>query len=234
MSRNFRQLICSAALSCAAIAAAVPGLAREQADVQATRPEANQRTLTLQVQAVVTAIDLKSRQVTLKGQEGNTITLTAGEEVVDLEEVSVGDTLRATYMAALEGELREPTEEEKANPFVNVADSGSGVVDGAAALGAARQIHAVCTIEGINRLLGTVTILDPNDKIHVIGGVEPDKMSGISLGQTVVITYTEALALTLEKVGADADADGAEAEDEAEDESARTAGPVQLALGGGQ
>ena len=72
--------------------------------------------------------------------------------------------------------------------------------------GAGRMIHAVCTIEGMNRLLGTVTIMDPNGKVHVIADVEPEKMANVTLGQTIVMTFTEALALTLEHVEPEAPA----------------------------
>jgi hypothetical protein len=65
-------------------------------------------------------------------------------------------------------------------------------------VGAARVIRAVCTIEGLNRILGTAVIKDPRGNVHVIGDVEPEKMEGVTLGQTVVMVYAEALALSLE------------------------------------
>jgi len=131
---------------------------------------------------------------------GNTVTLTATEEVVKLEDVSVGDMLMATYMSSLEGELREPTEEELAEPWVVLEDSGVLMDAQQPTAGGARLIRAVCTIEGMNRLLGTVTILDPRGKAHVIADVEPEKMAGVTLGQTIVMIYTEAVAVTLEHV----------------------------------
>ena len=144
------------------------------------------RAMAITVEAVVTDIDLETRHVTLQGPAGESFTLTATEEVVKLENVKVGDKLRATYISALEGELREPTEEELAEPWVVLEDGGKGVVDGVPMAGGARVIRAVCTIEGMNRLLGTVTILDPNGRAHVIADVEPQKMTGVTLGQTIV------------------------------------------------
>jgi hypothetical protein len=52
----------------------------------------------------------------------------------------------------------------------------------------------------MNRLLGTVTVMDPRGKAHVIADVEPEKMAGVTLGQTIVLVYTEAIAMTLEHV----------------------------------
>jgi hypothetical protein len=60
-------------------------------------------------------------------------------------------------------------------------------------------IRAVVTIEGMNRELGVVTIKDSRGKLHIIGDVEPEKMEGVTLGQTAVMVYSEALAISLEK-----------------------------------
>lgn len=158
------------------------------------------RAMVMTVEAVVTDIDLETRQVSLQGPMGNTVTLTAPEQVVKLEDVSVGDTLVATYLASLEGELREPTEEELAEPWVVLEDAGLSEEGEQPAVAGARVIRAVCTIEGMNRLLGTVTVLDPRGKAHVIADVEPEKMTGVTLGQTIVLVYSEAIAMTLEHV----------------------------------
>jgi hypothetical protein len=44
-----------------------------------------------------------------------------------------------------------------------------------------------------------VVIKDPRGKVHVLADVEAEKMEGVTLGQTVVIVYAEALALSLEQ-----------------------------------
>jgi hypothetical protein len=173
------------------------------AEAPAATPETKPRGVIVAAEAVVTAVDLETRQVSLKTPSGQIATITATEELVKLEDIKVGDILHATYLAAIEGELREPTEAELAEPWVVVEDGGKGVVEGTPMIGQARMIRAVCTIEGMNRLLGTVTLLDSNGKAHVIGDVEPEKMAGVTLGQTVVVVYEEALALTLEHVPAE-------------------------------
>ena len=153
-------------------------------------PQGGGRAMIVTVEAVVTDIDLENRQVSLQGPMGQPVTITATEQVVKLEDVSVGDTLIATYMASLEGELRAPTEEELAEPWVVLEDAG--VLEGAdqPTAGGARLIRAVCT----------VTVMDPRGKAHVIADVEPEKMEGVTLGQTIVMVYTEAIAVTLEHV----------------------------------
>ncbi len=173
-----------------------------QAEEAATAPEHGGRAMAMVVEAVVTDIDLETRHVTLQGPTGNVFTVTATEQVVKLEDVNVGDTLVATYLAALEGEMREPTAEELAEPWVVLEDAGSTVNEaGEPVVGGARLIRAVTTIEGMNRALGTVTLKDSNGKLHLIGDVEPEKMEGVTLGTTIVVVYREALALSLEHTG---------------------------------
>lgn len=192
------RLLRGIAITLAAIALPFAATAEEQAS--ADGEAGNVRAMAISIEAVVTEVDLETRHVTLQGPAGENFTITATEEVVKLEDVKVGDVLRATYLAALEGELREPTEEELAEPWVVLEDAGKGMVEGTPMAGGARLIRAVCTIEGMNRLLGTVTILDPRGRAHVIGDVEPEKMAGVTLGQTIVMIYREALALSLEHV----------------------------------
>lgn len=180
------------------LVAAFP-LTSQAAEAVAPAEEPSGRAMAIQIVAVVTDIDLETRQISLEIPNGDIITLTARENVVKLEDISVGDTLVTTYIAGLEGELREPTAEELAEPWLVVEDGAVSAEGEQPAIGGARIIRAVCTIEGMNPELGTVTIKDSRGKQHVIGDVEPEKMEKASVGQTVVIVYAEALALSLEK-----------------------------------
>ena len=157
------------------------------------------RAMAMQAEAVVTAIDLETRQVSLKGPDGKVFTINARENVVKLEDVQIGDRLVVTYLAALETELRAPTEEELAEPWVVLEEAGMSEDAAHPGIAGARVIRAVVTIEGMNRELGVVTIKDSRGKLHVIGDVEPEKMEGVTLGQTAVMVYSEALAISLEK-----------------------------------
>jgi hypothetical protein len=180
---------------CAAIALlSSPVFAEEAAPAEGTV-----RVMGVSLEAEVTAIDYETREVSLRGPQGNIITITAGDHIKRLEDIAVGDSIVTTYMASLEGELRAPTEEELANPWAEVDGGAMAPADAAPGVMAGRMIRAVCTIEGMNRLTGTVTVRDPRGKYHVIGDVEPEKMEGVVLGATLVLVYSEAMAITLEE-----------------------------------
>ncbi len=188
----------AAALAVAALLA-IPATA--SAEAAKAEEEARARGMVMTMEAEVTAIDLETRQVSLKGPTGETVTVTARENLVKREDVSVGDVLVATYLVALEGELRAPTEEELKEPWLEMTEAGVSQDEDHPAIGEARIVRAVTTVEGMNRALGTVTLMDSNGKLHLIGDVEPEKMEGVTLGTTIVVIYREALALSLEHTG---------------------------------
>src|SRR5262245_38704632 len=63
-----------------------------------------------QVTATVTvrAIDPATRSVTLRAENGDEDTFTAGPEVKRFDQLKVGDTIRATYYESLVFQLRKP------------------------------------------------------------------------------------------------------------------------------
>ena len=163
------------------------------------------RAMAVEAEAVITAIDLKTREVTLQGPSGDTFTLKSEDKMIKLEDVKVGEVVVVTYLAALESELREPTAEELAEPWVEVEDEVLSDDTTQPGIANMRIIRAVVTIEGMNREFGTVTVKDSRGKLHIIGDVEPEKMEGVTLGQTAVMVFSEALALSLQKKAPEAE-----------------------------
>ena len=62
---------------------------------------------TVEVSATITAIDKATRDVTLKGQQGNLMTVTAGPEVKNFDKLKVGDQVDLQYIEALTLELKK-------------------------------------------------------------------------------------------------------------------------------
>lgn len=193
-----RKLNHALALACAGLLCAIAAVSQAEVDIEMRGN--NERTTVKSVSAVITAIDAKTRELTLEGSLGNLITITAGPELARFDELAVGDMVNATYTASVSGELRAPTEEELANPLVVLdaeAVKAQKDEDPGAAVGV--TVRAVCTIEGMNRVTGTVMLKDSDGDFHLIEDVDPAKMAGVNIGQTVVVTYTEAFALSLDK-----------------------------------
>ncbi len=151
------------------------------------------------VEAVVVAVDQESRELSLLMPQGSTVTMTAGPQLKRLDEISVGDIVVATYLQSLAADVREPTAEEIAQPWVELDAAAIASLDMDPGVAGLRVIRAVCTIEGMNRVARTVMIEDPRGKYHLIADVDPARLEGLTLGTKVIVVYSQAVALTLEK-----------------------------------
>jgi len=159
-----------------------------------------EESLLVSITASVESIDQAKREVTLKGALGNETTFVVDDRVKRLNEVQVGDLVRADYYVSVAGELRAPTAEEEASPLVIKEGAGRVPPGGQPAGGALRLIKAVCTIEGLNRPEQTVTLQGPLGRLLTVRAAAPENLPNLRIGDTVVVTYTEALAISLEKV----------------------------------
>jgi Cu/Ag efflux protein CusF len=215
MSRIMKSLLRAGRASLIALVALALPIMAQAGDTEAPKAEAQAeaqpevkasgRAMVMEAEAKITAVDLKTRQVTLLGPGGNTFTLQSQDKAIALEDVKVGDSVVVTYIAAIESELRAPTAEEIAEPWVVLDEEAVSEDPSHPGIADMRVIRAVVTIEGMNRQAGTVTILDSRGMLHLIGDVEPEKMEGVTLGQTAVIVFAEAMALTLKHQAAPAE-----------------------------
>jgi hypothetical protein len=152
------------------------------------------------VTAKVTAIDVAKREVTLKGPLGNTETVVVGDQVQRLNEVKVGDDVTVKYYIGIAAELRAPTDAEKAEPFKVIEGTGrtpAGTAPGGAAV---RAVRIVATVEALDRTTQTVTLKGPRGRYVTVRVADPKILEKPRLGDTVVVTAAEALAVSLEKV----------------------------------
>lgn len=178
-------------LATAAIVAA--GLQTASAKVKTA-----ERYTTVTETATVVAIDAANKAVTLKGPEGNTSTVTIDPSNVYLSNVKIGQQVQATYGVAIKAELRKPTKEEEAEPFVMETSSGTNnnINDPAASMGA--TIHMVATITAVDKKAGTVTLTGPNGRSMTVDIANPKMAKHLKVGKTVVIDYTNRLILKLD------------------------------------
>ena len=102
--------------------------AKPKAETQA-KVQTGGRAVAMEAEAEITAIDLKTRQVTLRGPGGNTFTLQSQDKAIALEDVKVGDSVVVTYIAAMESELRVPTAEEIAAPWVELDEEAGSYTE---------------------------------------------------------------------------------------------------------
>ena len=151
------------------------------------------------LEASVEAIDYDLRDVTLKGPGGNTFTVTADLRVERLDEIEVGDMVSVDYLKSVLFELRKPTIEELEEPLVILDETAKAPEDMAPGVGEITMIRAVCTIEGLDRQTMTAKLLGPLGGYNIVGVADPENLTKLRIGDTVIVTYTEAVAIGLVK-----------------------------------
>jgi hypothetical protein len=150
---------------------------------------------TIKLTGAITAIDKATRDVTLKGPQGNEITVTAGPDVKNFDNMRVGDQVDAQYVEALTLELKK-------GGGMTVARSDQGGVleakPGEKPGGVAgRQITIVADVVDVNPATQMITLRGPKRTVDV-RVADPEQFKRIAKGDQVEATYTQALAIAVE------------------------------------
>jgi len=151
---------------------------------------------TYQETATVTAVDAATRKVTLVTPEGKKETVKAGPEVVNFDQIHVGDQVKATVAEEIVVFLRKAGAPPSANEAALVALAPVGAKPGALM---ASTVELTAKITDINLKTHKVT-LQFSDGTSKTYKVRPDvDLTKINLGEEVVIRTTEAFAITVQK-----------------------------------
>ncbi|KAA0254473.1 hypothetical protein FBQ97_01495 [Acidobacteria bacterium ACD] len=184
----------------ALVAAVVSASAVAQAPATENKPVSGSVALgEVKVTATVENVDVAKRLITIKGQGGAVETFEVDPAVKNLAQVQKGDVIVIAYFESLAYEVR------KSGAGPGVAASG-GVVTAKPgekpALGAKRQVTATVTITKIDAAAPSVTIKGPAGNEKTVKVMDPKKLEGVKVGDSVDLTYTEALAISVEKAPA--------------------------------
>lgn len=154
----------------------------------------------VELMGTIKEINNETREITVIGEEGELHTFTASDDVKRFDEIEVGEVITFGFYKFLKAEFRKPTKEELAEPLVAVADAEIAGMDmePGAVLGAVAK--AVVSIEVINLPYMYVTIKGPQGNYMTIDVEDAELIKKLHVGQIVILTYGEAIAVTLTKV----------------------------------
>lgn len=156
---------------------------------------------TMTVSAVVEAIDHETRVVTVRKPDGEAITFTASDETRNLDQVEVGDILLAEYMKTVSIEVmaNEGIEPDAAEVSAEVR-TDKGEMPGFAAMEAK---VVIATVEEINLEMNTFKLKGPDGTVNEYVARVPENLKRSAVGDLVVITTTEIVAITVEEQAAE-------------------------------
>jgi hypothetical protein len=154
----------------------------------------------VEISAQVVGLDKATRTVTLKGPKGRVVDVVAGDEVKNFDQIEVGDAVLVRYSEAITLELRKvkagaaaPTVREEA-VRAKPGERPAGVD--------ARQITAIADVVAVDPAKSTITLKGPKGDIVTLAVQNPDQFKVVKKGDQVDVTYTEALALSVEPAAA--------------------------------
>ena len=165
-----------------------------------TQPGKASMVQTVDVSAEIVGIDKATRTITLKGSQGNSVDVVAGDEVKNFDRLKVGDIVSARYIEALTLEVRKTTA-PSADVVVRerVARSKPGEKPAGAV---ARQVTAIVDVTAVDPAVSTITIKGPTGNVRTLNVSNPDQFKVVKVGDHIEVTYSEALAINVEPSGA--------------------------------
>ena len=153
------------------------------------------------VRGTISAIHRDNSAVTLKGPRGGTLTLEVRDKA-KLDAINVGDPVVATYIEAVGFQARKASSGApgSASPGVTAQTARVTSRPGETPAGAiGREITVTTTITAIDKKAQTIAIKGPSGDSETIKARDPKNLEAVTVGDLVDVTYTQALAISLDK-----------------------------------
>jgi hypothetical protein len=188
------------ALALLAAALSAPAFAQQPAPtsstVVASEPGKAVIANVAELSAQVVGIDKATRTLTLKGPKGNVVDVVAGPEVKNFDQIKPGDVVVARYAEAFAFELRK-TRTDATGPVVTEGAAKAKAGEKPAVAGA-RQVTVIAEVTDVDPKKSTITLKGPKGNEMTLPVKNPDQFKVVKKGDQVEVSYTEALALSVE------------------------------------
>jgi DNA-binding beta-propeller fold protein YncE len=187
-------------LAVAVLSAVLPAAAQKPdmkgGAVVTSEPGRAQAVAAAEMSAQVVAIDKKTRTVTLKGPKGKVVDIVAPEEVKNFGQIKVGDFLMVRYVQSLALELQKA---KSGTSGISVSDAAVKAEPGQRpAVAAAREISAIAKVTAVDPKAKTISLQGPRGNVVALDVQNPEQFKVVKVGDEVLVTYTEAVAVSIE------------------------------------
>jgi hypothetical protein len=147
---------------------------------------------TITATATVTAIDAKTRLVTLKKPSGEVVFVVAPPEIKRFAEIKVGDTITAKYTENLIIRVMKPGE-----PAVNSATGGMSAGAGAKPSGTVTAQRSVtATVTAIDPAVPSITVTGPDKDVHTAKVADKEALKQVKVGDRLDVTFQAAVLVS--------------------------------------
>ncbi len=151
---------------------------------------------TYTVTSMISDINVQTRQITLKGEDGKKIVITAGPEIRRFDQLRVGERVEAKLVRQLVVLVRSDGSPASSGRVGVVTVAPKGEKPGAMS---AEVVEVVAKVESIDRAARTATLKFSDGDTRVVN-VRPDvDLTRYKAGDSVVIRITEIMAVEVGK-----------------------------------
>ena len=145
--------------------------------------------------ATIEAINYGTRELTVKGPEGNFVTFTASPEVKRFDALKVGDTIVAKYYENLVIRVKLPGEKD-----VDTSTAGATPTAGRPGGTLAEQRTITATITMIDPKVPSITFKGPNNWTYSSRVEDKQALAKVKVGDKVDLTWTTAVLVEIAPV----------------------------------
>ena len=153
---------------------------------------------TVEVSATVEKVDVLNRLLSLKTESGEVVTVEVDPAVQNLVQVRPGDRVVARYRQAIGAKI---SKDAAGQPVTVDLDAEKAKLGAKPSARASQTTNVPVTIKEVDTKTNVVTFNGPDGLVRVLAVESPQGQEFIKQlkpGDTVVITFTEALALSVE------------------------------------
>ena len=159
------------------------------------------KALMVEVTATVTGVDIEKRQVTIEGPEGNSTVIHVTDQVKNLPQVKIGDSVEIIYYRSAVVDL--VTKKDNVELGTEVAAARASAPAGNKPAGAiGTEVKRTAEILFVDPIQKFIRFVSPDTGIRTVTlEHRPDLqhyLKELKKGDIVQVTYTEALAVSVE------------------------------------
>jgi hypothetical protein len=146
--------------------------------------------------ATIIKIDKAGRNVTMVGESADTFTVHCGTNVKNFAQIKVGDQVKATYSEKLTIMAEGPGKSE----VTHETSEGSAAAGSKPSANMTERTKVSATITAIDKAAGTATLKGMEGHEYIVTPKHPETLDKVAVGDMVTFTYTQSIAISVEKV----------------------------------
>lgn len=168
---------------------------QEQSTIESQAGSAT-RTTTVSASAVVKGIEKETRTLMLELPGGDMIEVAADQRVRNFDQISLNDEIVVEYTQSLSLTLQKVRSDDT---DVSIGSAAARAEPGMKPAGGVGQIvQAFADVVAVSPGNSTITLKGPQGRIFELLVNNPDHFKVVNAGDQVLVTYTEAVAVSVE------------------------------------